>query len=698
MKGTTKMTNQDAINEIRANWRTLYPHDKKNGIICPLCNSGKGHKGSGITADTNHNKPYLLSCWSCGFKGDILDLMQQETGKTFNEVMKDACFRLGIVIDKYANTSFNGNEIANKNIKTPKMANNEATDNNSKEVADYTKFYSSCMKELNEAPHNEKALTYLLARGISLETANRNCVGYCEKWQSPTVIKNQLVKGSNWTPPATARLIFPMSKNHYIARAIDGNITEYAKMNETGGGEINLFNTRLLNEKEPVFVTEGIFDALSLIEIGRNAIAINSTSNVDKLIKEVEKREKTPLLILSLDNDEPGQKAKDKIAAELNRINRPYIIANISGKYKDANEHLVNDRAAFINTIKSVLQTKSSKPDNVADYLNTFFNGEIDELKKYSNIKTGFKNLDKESGGLYPGLYVLGAISSLGKTTFCHQIADSLATTGHDVLYFSLEQSRLELVTKSLARIQAKNIVKNGIVGTEKDGKIKGSFTSLDIRNGLSGDNYKQALKDYRTQIADKMSIIEGNFTCDISFIGEYIRQYISNNNVKPIVFIDYLQIIQPGTDKRSGTKENIDFVVTELKRISRENNITVFVISSVNRNNYLQPFDFESLKESGGIEYTADVVLGLQLQCLNEELFNEPNKLKQKRDRIRQEKRKTPRKIQLVCIKNRYGKSNYYCDFSYYQANDLFIESGEEFTPTDKTPFDYNSPGTKRI
>ncbi len=51
---------------------------------------------------------------------------------------------------------------------------------------------------------------------------------------------------------------------------------------------------------------------------------------------------------------------------------------------------------------------------------------------------------------LYPGLYVLGAISSLGKTTFCGQMADQLAFVGEHVLYFSLEQTRLELVTKGL--------------------------------------------------------------------------------------------------------------------------------------------------------------------------------------------------------------------------------------------------------
>ena len=116
------------------------------------------------------------------------------------------------------------------------------------------------------------------------------------------------------------------------------------------------------------------------------------------------------------------------------------------------------------------------------------------------------------------------------------------------------------------------------------------------------------------------------------------------------------------------------------MKRISIDNNLTLLVINSVNRINYLTPIDFESLKESGGIEYTSDVIWGLQLQCLNESLFSEANKIKDKRERIRIAKSSNPRKIELICLKNRYGVSNYQCYIDYYPKNDLFIQSKEDF------------------
>ena len=49
-------------------------------------------------------------------------------------------------------------------------------------------------------------------------------------------------------------------------------------------------------------------------------------------------------------------------------------------------------------------------------------------------------------------MYCVGAISSLGKTTFVTQIADQIAAQGTDVLIFSIEMSRWEIISKSISR------------------------------------------------------------------------------------------------------------------------------------------------------------------------------------------------------------------------------------------------------
>lgn len=71
---------------------------------------------------------------------------------------------------------------------------------------------------------------------------------------------------------------------------------------------------------------------------------------------------------------------------------------------------------------------------------------------------------------------------------------------------------------------------------------------------------------------------------------------YMSRNEVKPVVIVDYLQILQG--EGRQTVKEQTDNNVTELKRISRALDLPIILVSSVNRSNYLAPIDFESFKE----------------------------------------------------------------------------------------------------
>ena len=55
-----------------------------------------------------------------------------------------------------------------------------------------------------------------------------------------------------------------------------------------------------------------------------------------------------------------------------------------------------------------------------------------------------------------------------------------------------------------------------------------------------------------------------------------------------------------------------------ELKRLQREHNLVMFLISSLNRENYMLPITEANFKETGSIEYTADVIFGLQLQAVS--------------------------------------------------------------------------------
>lgn len=670
------MEKEQARQEIRARWRELYPASKDGkGIICPLC--GHGANGDGIVINKKSKDPFALKCFGggCGFAGDAIGLIEKAEGVDYFGALEWGAARLGFSVEGLHR------EVAQKRVESPQNAptrgdvSEPGKPPKSRQKAlqaDYGAYFQECQARLVDPA----AISYLQARGISLETAQAAGLGYDPAWVSPTALKRLRERGRDWTPPPTPRIIIPCNPGQYEARDIRPGLTgdeaKYAKQNEGGKG---IFNLSALydeeNAEEAVFVAEGAFDALSVMQVKSVAIAINSASNADKLIKQLEKRPTKATLILCLDDDEAGRRAARTIREGLNRLNISHVTGDICNGAKDPNEALTQDVMAFGQAVTKAVEQTAAKPDCVGDYMAYFMSAEIEDFRSQGDIKTGFSNIDAEMGGLYAGLYVVAAISSLGKTTLCHQIADQIAAAGRDVLFFSLEQSRLELVSKSLARITAQRNPGDAV-------------SSLNIRKGYLPRQVLDAADEYRKAVGERLSIVEGNFSCNISFICDYIRRYIRRNGTKPVVFVDYLQILQPEEDVRgrtATTKETVDSTVTALKRLSREKGLTVFVISSVNRASYALPIDFESLKESGGIEYSADVVFGLQLQCLSEPLFSEREKVKEKRARIAAEKSATPRRVQLVCLKNRYGRAGFehpVC-FDYYPKYDLFLPSADK-------------------
>ena len=651
------MTIEQAKNYIRRNPQIYLVQAAKTGYICPICGSGGGKNGTGVTTkDKIH-----YTCWrGCSTNADIIDIIGIERGigtgnDSFIQRLNTAAEIYNIEID----TNTDGQKGVDKAIQSinqqtiPEQAKTAIKAN----TADYTEYYKQCRTDLLNSP---KAISYLKGRGISIQIAAAYGLGY-------DAVSDPAEAGH-----PTPRIIIPTSKAHYVGRAIDPSTPkEYEKLNNKGG-KPDIFNRRevLKGEQDTIFVVEGAFDALSIIEAGAAAIALNSTSNVKILLQELEKQRTDKTFIICLDKDKAGEIGTDELKKGLDRLNISYVTADICKQYKDPNEHLQSNKDEFIRAIQTAKKKTAAKPDNVSSYIDEIMSEEILKFRESSDRKTGFTNLDGASKGLYTGLYVIAAISSLGKTTFAHQMADNLATAGEEVLFFSMEQSRLELVSKSISRQTAKNDLFTAV-------------NSLSIRQGYLPSNVLKAASDYKSAVSDRISIIEGNFNCTMSFIGDYVRRFINKTGKKPIVFIDYLQILQGEKDskgKMQTTKETVDSTVTELKRLSREQDLTIFVISSVNRSNYLTPIDFESLKESGGIEYTADVIWGLQLQCLNADpVFDRQNNIKEKRETIRRAKAADPRKIELVCLKNRYGISSYNCYFNYNPKFDLFDVDEEQ-------------------
>ena len=290
-------------------------------------------------------------------------------------------------------------------------------------------------------------------------------------------------------------------------------------------------------------------------------------------------------------------------------------------------------------------------------------------------ISTGFRRLDGLlDGGLFPGsVYTIGAASSCGKTTFAIQCADSIAAGGVNILYFALEQSRIELIAKSVSRLTYQNAKRN------HESFYTYGRTSRQVMNYSQYDSYTDeqrkaiaaALEQYKT-IAPHVFIYENEGTTTAQTLLNEARKFCQIMKEPPVLILDYLQLLRPGRQNLTD-KQNADAGILMLKTISRELDIPVLCISSLNRQSYSEPVNMASYKESGAIEYSSDVLLGLQFS----EVVNDSGQAN-KAFNIDTEKSREPRKMTLKILKARNGGAGESVQFDYYARFNCFEEQAE--------------------
>jgi replicative DNA helicase len=466
--------------------------------------------------------------------------------------------------------------------------------------------------------------------------------------------------------------IIPVWKDNKVVNAIlrrnDSKSKENQKTMNLKGLNVEFFNSGHLKKEKLIFVTEGVFDCLSLEMLCYKSICLNSTNMANKFIDTVkaniDKCQNTKF-VLALDNDDKGKKAKDKIYTAFKELDLKVSILSFGKDGQDINDFYLEDVEGLKETIEDHF-----RPPTVSKYMKTFLSN-VAANKKIKPASTGFKGLDEKlNGGLYPGLYVLGAISSLGKTAIGLQIADNIAASGQHVMFFSLEMPQDELISRSVSRIMY-----------ELEPLLCHDCGTVKVLNGKVGDcesEFYQAVEQYTNTTAKHLQIIQGDYDMDINTIIEHVETFIFSTGIKPIVFVDYLQLVKSSLE-RVTEKQAMDDIVLKLKLLSGRFKIPVFVVSSFNRENYNTIVSFSSFKESGGIEYTADVVIGLQLTAMNHDESGSINTDKTKKAELNAKlnlaKDANPREITLFVLKNRNGKPYGFQNFKFYATNNCFIE-----------------------
>ena len=296
--------------------------------ICPKCGSGSGqHKTGAVKYYPDTQRWY---CHRCRTLGDIFTIYELEHDVDFGTALRALAEQLGTSVEPHSTKPAR---------KCPPAPSPVQSSSAPKDLSDY---FAACRARL----HDPAAVSFLSARGLSIETAETYGLGF----------------DSNADPAGShrycARIIIPTNRFHYVARAIDPRIqSTYRTMNNRGATP-DLFNRQALYAPgdEPVFVTEGAFDALSIIEAGGSAIALNSASNGRLLLAALQERPTNHPLLLCLDNDETGWEACANLSKQLHSIAVLFrdVCTEICSDSKDPNEALLADEVKFFGVVRKL--------------------------------------------------------------------------------------------------------------------------------------------------------------------------------------------------------------------------------------------------------------------------------------------------------------------------------------------------------
>jgi replicative DNA helicase len=240
-------------------------------------------------------------------------------------------------------------------------------------------------------------------------------------------------------------------------------------------------------------------------------------------------------------------------------------------------------------------------------------------------VPTGLGQLDNLLGGLNEGLYLLAGAPGMGKTTLALQIA-AAATKDVPVVVVTFEHAPANLTLKLLCARAGVNL--------------------RDVQRGYADLAKLQVAAAAWEPVAQRLAVVEGSSQLTVALVRAQARRAMRQHQAERcLVVVDYLQLWAKVAEDLRGNfsvRERVDMLGGLLRELALSLHSPVLALASQNRSagnygNGKGSAALDSLKESGDLEYAADVVLFLTEA---------------------QERLATPpaRAVELTVAKNRHG------------------------------------------
>ncbi|WP_246041718.1 replicative DNA helicase [Robertmurraya kyonggiensis] len=252
-----------------------------------------------------------------------------------------------------------------------------------------------------------------------------------------------------------------------------------------------------------------------------------------------------------------------------------------------------------IERLEKISERKVDDYHSITDCLADIYNSPWEEGEQVLTATSGINEMDKLTGGWQDGeVAILAARPSMGKTDVMLHFAKEAGWCGYLPIIFSLEMpqklltSRLVASTGEFNRMKLRNTAK-WLKDKQKE-KWPGVINEVNETNIQIFDRSSQSIPEMRAKIRKLM------------------HQF---SDKKPIIFIDYLTLIQANDIYGGNTHYQVSEISRNLKKIAKEFNCPMICLAQLNRSvesRAIKRPQMSDIRESGSIEQDADLILFL--------------------------------------------------------------------------------------
>lgn len=256
-----------------------------------------------------------------------------------------------------------------------------------------------------------------------------------------------------------------------------------------------------------------------------------------------------------------------------------------------------------------------------------------------STINSAYPTLDYYTKGWgATHLITIGARTGIGKSVFAINNAVAAMAQEKSVLFFSLEMTKREVISRMVA---SKSMIR--IQDIEKAAPLTEE----------ENNRQKEALKFIRNS---KLTI-DTNAQVTVEYIKRAAIKKAQSEDGLDFIIIDYLQLI--ANDKKTNRQEAVADVSRNMKILAKELNVPVMVLVQVNRESSHDSDDTPKLyqiRESGAIANDSNVVILIDRKKYDDDEIMDP-------------------KATFIIAKNRQGEDNKYITVRTRLESSLFID-----------------------